>query len=119
MKKYRYSGTKFILKKIIEKGERSLIDFWKKSQIEVKETKEAEKIFIKYIEGKEVTEAESKALKNQTFDLIRVIFIGVPLAIIPGFSIVMILVVKIGRKYKLNLLPSSFTSSQKEDIKNK
>lgn len=104
--------TKSILKSIIKKGENSLIDFWQKSKQEVTETKEAEKVFVKYVEGKEVSREENEIFKNQTFDLIRIIFIGIPLAVVPGFSIIMLVIVKIGNKYKFNVLPSSFRSKK-------
>jgi hypothetical protein len=108
------ANPKYFLKKILKKGESSLVDFWKKSRNEINETKEAEKIFVKYVGGKEITENEKKILKYQTFDLIKIIFIGIPLAVIPGFSIVMIIIVRVGRKYKFNALPSSFVSKNKK-----
>ena len=107
------SHKKYSFKNTLKKGEDSLIDFWKKSRNEVTETKDAEKVFVKYMEGKEITADEKKNLKNQTFDLIKIIFIGIPLAVIPGFSVVMIVLVKAGRKYKFNVLPSSFVSKDK------
>jgi hypothetical protein len=107
--------SKNLFQKILKKGEYSLLDFWAKSRNEIKETKEAERIFSKYMSGKEVTDDEKKALKYQTFDLIKIIFIGVPLAVIPGFSVIMILIVKVGRKYKFNILPSSFITKNKND----
>ena len=58
---------------------------------------------------------ENKALKDQTFDLVKIVFIGIPLAVIPGFSIMMLIIVKIGRRYNFNVLPSSFRSDEKGD----
>jgi hypothetical protein len=97
-----------VFKKILLKGENSLLDFWHKTRIEVRETKQAEKIFIRYVENKEVSKEEKTALRNQSIDLAKVIFIGIPLAIVPGFSVVMIVLVKLGQKYKFNVLPSAF-----------
>jgi hypothetical protein len=108
------SQRKYTIKNILKKGEDSLIDLWEKSKNEANETKEAEKILRKYVTRKEVTEEENKILKDQTFDLIKIIFIGIPLAVIPGFSVIMVIIVKAGRRYKFNVLPSSFVSKNKE-----
>lgn len=105
--------TTFI-NRILKKGEASLIDFWVKTQNEARETKEAKDIFVKYIEGKKVTAIESKVMKNQFFDLLKVVFIGIPFALIPGSSVLMIVFVKVARKYKINVLPSSFDIKDKE-----
>lgn len=105
---------KIIFNRILKKGESSLHDFWQKSSNELKETKEAEKVFTKYVEGKEVTIEERAILKNQTLDLIKIIFVGVPLAVIPGFSVIMVVIVRLGRKYNFNILPSSFAAPKKE-----
>jgi len=110
-----HSQRKIIFKSILKKGEDSLHDFWQKSRNEIKETQKAEKVFEKFIERKEVTSEEKEILKVQTFDIVKIIFIGIPLAVIPGFSIVMILIVKAGRKYNFNVLPSSFASPKKEE----
>lgn len=90
---------KIIFKSFLKKGEDSLHDFWQKSRNEIMETKQAEKVFVKYIGRKEVTNEEKTILKNQTFDIVKIIFIGVPLAVIPGFSVIMILIVRVGKKY--------------------
>ncbi len=105
---------KNIFKRILKKGENSLHEFWQKSRNEIKETQQAEQIVEKYFEGKEVTREEKEILKNQTFDMAKIIFVGVPLAVIPGFSVVMILMVKAGKKYNFNILPSSFASPKKD-----
>lgn len=106
---------KNIFKSILKKGEDSLHDFWQKSRNEIKETEQAEDVFEKYIGGKEVTREEKEILKNQTFDIAKIVFIGVPLAVIPGFSLLMVLIVKLGRKYNFNILPSSFASPKKKE----
>lgn len=106
---------KNILKGILKKGEDSLHEFWRKSRNELDQTKQAEKVFVKYVERKEVTIEEKEILKTQTFDMVKIIFIGVPLAVIPGFSVVMILLVKFGKKYNFNVLPSAFAPQKKDD----
>jgi hypothetical protein len=103
--------------KIRQKGEDSLKDFWKKTRQEAHQTKEAEEILIRYAEGKGVTIEEKKLLKTESIDIAKVIFIGIPLAVIPGFSVVMILLVKLGNKYKFNVLPSAFAKPKEENNK--
>jgi hypothetical protein len=99
---------KNIFKKLVIKGEYSLKDFWHKTKQEAHETQEAEHVLAHMIEGKKVTKEEKKALENQSIDILKVIFIGIPFAIIPGFSIIMIILFKVGRKYNVNFLPSAF-----------
>jgi len=106
---------KIIFRTMLKKAEDSLHDFWKKSRNEIKETEQAEEVFEKYIGGKEVTSEEKEILKSQTFDMVKIVFIGVPLAVIPGFSLLMVLIVKVGRKYNFNVLPSSFASPKKKE----
>ncbi len=110
---------KNIFKSFLKKGEDSLYDFWQKSRNEIKETGQAGEVFEKYIGGKDVTNEEKEILKSQTFDMVKIVFIGVPLAVIPGFSLLMVLIVKVGRKYNINVLPSSFASPPKESNNSK
>lgn len=99
---------KYSIKSILKRGEVSLKEFREMCRIEVIETKEAKEVFVKYVGGKGVTENEKKILLTQVFDLIKIVFIGIPLSIIPGFSIVIVFIVRVGRKYKFNILPTSF-----------
>jgi len=103
--------------KIRQKGEEALKDFWNKTRQEVHQTKEAEEILIRYAQKKGVTAEEKKLLKTESIDIAKVIFIGIPLAVIPGFSVIMILLVKLGNKYKFNVLPSAFAAPKEEERK--
>ena len=98
-----------IPQKLVVKGENALKDFWHKTKQEVSETKQAEKIFIRYVEGQPISPGEKDAMKQQSLDILKIIFIGVPLAILPGFSIVMIVLVKLSQKYNFNIFPSAFS----------
>jgi len=95
-----------------KKGEEGLVEFWNKTKQEANETIEAEKIAKRYIEGKSITEVEKKALLSQIADLLKIVFIGIPFALLPGFSVIIIVLVKIGRKLNVNFLPSAFAPSK-------
>ena len=108
LQQLKFQATRFVFKRILKHGEDSLIDFWHKTKQEAGETKEAEGIFVRYVEHKEVSEQEKAMLKTQSIDIAKVILVGIPLAVLPGFSLVMVVLVKLGRKYKFNVLPSAF-----------
>jgi hypothetical protein len=107
---YKLAQLKFIFNKTLLKGKNSLNGFWLKTCLEATQTKQAGGICIKCVQGKEVTVEERKILWTQVIDIAKVILIGVPYIIIPGFTVVLIVLVKIGRKYKFNVLPSAFAS---------
>lgn len=79
-----------------------------KVKYEVWETKEAGLIVSKYIKHQHVTKSERKFMFIQTFDVCKIIFIGVPFALIPGASIALPFVIKGAAKIGVNLLPSKF-----------
>lgn len=87
-----------------------------KAKYEVWETKEASIIVSKYIKHEQVTKTERKFMFVQIFDVCKIIFIGVPFAIIPGASIILPFVIKGASKIGVNLLPSNF-KGKSEDIK--
>ena len=82
--------------------------FVKRISNEAKETKEAASIVAKYASGGKITEEEEAALKKQFYDVLKMAGIGIPFAIIPGASVLLPLIVSIGKKKGVNLLPSSF-----------
>lgn len=97
-----------MIKNLITRAKDSLKDFWDKTNEEVTETVAAEKILTKYLKGQTVSQEEKKFFREQLLDLFKIIFIGIPLAIIPGFSFVMLFLVKISKKMGINIFPSSF-----------
>ncbi len=105
----RIEKPRHFLRKRLVKAEDALIDFWHSSRQEIHQTREAEKMALKYVKGQTINEEERLAIKEQGVDILKIVFIGVPLVVIPGFSIVMILLVKIGRRFNFNVLPSAFT----------
>jgi len=97
-----------MMNNLITRAKNSLKDFWDKTNEEVTETVAAEKILTKYLKGQTVNQEERKFLGEQLLDILKIIFIGIPLVIIPGFSIVMLFLVKFSKKMGVNIFPSSF-----------
>jgi len=85
-----------------------LIDFIERMKQEGEETSEAYKILIRYVKGEGVSKEECDKFKEQMIDVIKILGIGIPYMLIPGSSLLLALVVSIAKKYKINILPSSF-----------
>ncbi len=82
---------------------------------EVTETQVASKIFVKYIKEGNVTKKEEKELQTQVYDLLKVLGIGVPFALIPGASLLLPFLIKIAQKKGIKLLPTSFNEKTEKD----
>jgi len=81
--------------------------FLLKLKQELAETKEGSKILIKMVRGNKLTPEESKELTTQAKDLAK----GIPLlglVALPGGGIATIALVKLAKKYNVDLLPTSF-----------
>jgi len=79
---------------------------------EAVETKNAALIIAKFSRGETLTEAEEKELKEQFQDVLKIVGIGVPFALIPGASVFLPLIIYYTKKKGINLLPSSFESEK-------
>lgn len=97
-----------------EKANKAFQELIVNLKTEVTETQVASKIFVKYIKEGNVTKKEEEELRTQVYDLLKVIGIGIPFALIPGASLLLPFLIKIAQKKGVNLLPTAF----KED-KNK
>lgn len=96
--------NEFSISKTIEKTK----EFGKNIGQEAKETKDAIKVLYKLIKrGKEVTPKEIEELKKQSIDVLKIITLA-GIAIAPGASIALPILIKTGQKFGLNILPSSF-----------
>jgi hypothetical protein len=96
------------LKQEIQKFNLFIVDFIKRIKAEGVETSEAAQILARYAKGGEVSKEEMEKFRSQMIDVIKVIGIGIPFTIIPGSSLLLPLVVAIAKKYKIDILPSSF-----------
>lgn len=85
-----------------------IVDFLRKLKKEGTETSEAAAILKRYAMGKKVSKEEMEIFRNQMLDVIKILGIGIPFTIIPGSSLLLPLVIAIAKKYKIDILPSSF-----------
>lgn len=92
----------------VDKFKKSLKVFVSKVSNEADETKESAYIIGKYLKGETVTEEDDKKLKEQVFDMFKIIGIGIPFVLIPGASILLPIIISLSKKMKINLMPSSF-----------
>ncbi len=79
---------------------------------EATETQVASKILIKYIKEGNVSEEEEKELRTQVYDLLKVLGIGVPFALIPGASLLLPFLIKLVQKKGIKLLPTAFSDEK-------
>jgi len=86
----------------------SIKDFLHKASNEVDETKEAGKILKKYSHGHPLSEKEKALIKQQVFDILKSVGIGIPFVLVPGASILLPILISVAKKHKINLMPSSF-----------
>ena len=91
-----------------DKLKEGLKEFAQKISKETVETKEAAKIMQKYFRECSISEEEEKIFKLQLVDVLKVFGVMIPFVLIPGASILMPLIVKIAKKFNINILPSSF-----------
>lgn len=75
------------------------------------ETKQASKIALKYISKGSITKEEEIELRQQVYDILKTLGVGIPFALIPGASILIPILIKVAHKKGINLLPSAFTDS--------
>ncbi|MCT4579822.1 MAG: LETM1 domain-containing protein [Flavobacteriales bacterium] len=81
---------------------------------EAKETKEASKILVKFLREGKVEQEEEEELKQQVYDLLKMVGIGVPFFLIPGSSLLIPFLMKIAEKRGVNLFPSAFSKDEEE-----
>jgi len=84
---------------------------------EAEDTKEASFIIGNYLISQKISKKEEQLLKQQVYDKLKIIGIGIPFIMIPGASFLIPLLVKIAKKKGINLMPSNFDSVQTKSIK--
>lgn len=82
---------------------------------EVSETKVASQILVKYLKEGNVTEAEEKELRVQVYDLLKILGIGIPFALIPGASLLLPFLIKIAQKKGVQILPTAFNEDKESE----
>jgi hypothetical protein len=96
----------------VEKIKKSFKTFIEDSKSEAKETKEMLKL-IWNAKDKSLRPEERVKIKNQGLDLFKLTFLGV-LFVIPGTGILIIFLIKFGKRFGVNFLPSSFDKKTNE-----
>jgi hypothetical protein len=97
-----------MIKPEIKKFRLFLKDFLSRLKQEGEETSEAYKILIRYAKGETISKEDCEKVKNQMIDVIKIVGIGIPYMLIPGSTLLLALLVSIAKKYKIEILPSSF-----------
>lgn len=80
---------------------------------ELSETKEVAKI-IWGSKNKTLTPDEKDKVKKQSADLVKITFLGA-LFVVPGSGVLIILLIKLGKRFGMNVLPSSFDKKNKNE----
>ena len=81
---------------------------------ETQETKQATMIAVKFVSKGSITKEEEKELRQQVYDILKTLGIGIPFALIPGATILIPILVKVAQKKGINLLPSAFDEHPKD-----
>ena len=97
-----------MIKGEIKKSRLFLKDFISRLKKEGEETSEAYRILVRYAKGEAVSKEDCDKLKTQMIDVIKILGIGIPYVLIPGSTLLLALLISIARKYKIEILPSSF-----------
>lgn len=90
----------------MEKIKSSIKSIINDTKSEARETKEMVEL-IWESKGKDLTPEQKDKIKNQGFDLFKLTVLGA-LFIVPGSGILIVLLVKFGKRFGINILPSSF-----------
>lgn len=97
-----------LLSKYGNKTKEVLKKFSENLNKEAKDTKTASSYVHKYMKGETLTQEESDAVRHQFYDILKMVGIGVPFALVPGASILIPVLIKIAKKNGVELMPSSF-----------
>ena len=103
------------LKKNRKKTAVAISTFAKNMSSEAKETKEASMLVVKFMKEGKISAEEEKELRTQVYDLFKMVGIGIPFFMIPGSTLLLPFMIKVSKRFGINLLPSSFTKEEQED----
>jgi hypothetical protein len=98
-----------------EKTSKAFQDLLINIKTEATETHQASKIFVKYIKEGSVSKNEEDELRAQVYDILKVLGIGIPFALVPGASLLMPFLIKIAKKKGIDLLPTAFNDDNKKE----
>lgn len=104
-----------VLVKNRNKISKALNDFFIGVKDEAIDTKETSRIIVKYVAKQKITKEEEGHLKNQVYDVFKILGIGIPFMLIPGAVILIPLILRAAEKRGYDLFPSNFKSKEKTD----
>jgi hypothetical protein len=85
--------------RFIEKNKKSFIESIDKLKQEGEETKEAE---------------EEEKFRTQVYDILKMLGLGIPFAVVPGATAIIPIILKFSSKYGINILPTAFQEKKEE-----
>ncbi len=97
------------LKSNRKKTSKALYRFAKDFGNEAKETKEASLLVVKFLKEGKISPDEEKELRTQVYDLFKMMGIGIPFVLIPGSTLLLPFLIRVSKRFGINLLPTSFT----------
>lgn len=95
------------LSTLISKYSKEFKEFFKLLKKQFKHNKNARKIISNYITNKEVSKEDSILLKGIITDQLKIVGLGsIAILPIPGATALLILLIKMAKKFNINLIPS-------------
>lgn len=101
------------MKKITDSIKNSMIEIKECLAIERDQTIDMLRTYKNYVLGKDITSEEMKAANRQIIDVFRASGLTI-MIILPGSVVTIPFLVKVARKYNIELLPDSFLSKEDE-----
>ena len=100
--------------KLLKKIEQETKLFLENVKEQAENTQEAGEVIQKYISGQDLSNEDEKILKTQLVDWLKIFGIVVPFVLIPGASILLPFLIKIAKKYNIELMPTAFQNKDKK-----
>lgn len=97
-----------------DKSKKAFKAFFNNLRKEASETKQASYLVVKYLKEGKLSKKEEKELKLQFYDVLKIMGVGIPFFMIPGSTVLVPFLVKLSRKFGLDIIPTSF--KKEEDL---
>jgi hypothetical protein len=99
---------------ILKKIEKEIKLFLENIKEQAENTEEAGGVIKKYLLGEQLNDEDEKILKTQLIDWLKIFGVVIPFVLIPGASILMPFIIKVAKKYNIELMPSAFQDDEEE-----
>jgi len=100
--------------KLLKKIEQETKIFLENIKEQAENTQEAGEVIQKYLSGEYLSDEDEKILKTQLVDWLKIFGVVVPFVLIPGASILLPFLIKIAKKYNIELMPTAFRIKYKK-----